>query len=145
MYMCVCVCVCVCPTELRQNAPLQTPFWLIIHYHMHSSVIWEAHGGFFMAQQALYGARPPHYRGFAITLRHTTLGRTALDEWSTRRRDLYLTTHNTHKRQTSMHPGGIRTRNPCKLVTANRRLRPHCHRYPTVVVQRNTEFCNDVL
>jgi hypothetical protein len=48
----------------------------------------------------------PHYRGFTITLRHTTLGRTPLDEWSARRRDLYLTTHNTHKRQTSMLPAG---------------------------------------
>ena len=31
-----------------------------------------------------------------------TLGRTPLDEWSARRRDLYLTTHSTHKRQPSM-------------------------------------------
>jgi len=30
----------------------------------------------------------------------TTVGRTPLDEWSTRRTDLYLTTHNTHNRQT---------------------------------------------
>ena len=37
-------------------------------------------------------------------LRHTTLGRTPLDELSGRRRDLYLTTHNTHRRQTSMPP-----------------------------------------
>jgi hypothetical protein len=48
------------------------------------------------------GPGPPHYRGFAITLRHTTFGRTPLDEWSARRRDLYLTTHNSRKRQTSM-------------------------------------------
>jgi hypothetical protein len=48
------------------------------------------------------GLGPPHYRGFTITLRHTTLGRTPLDEWSARRTDLYLTRHNTHKRQTSM-------------------------------------------
>ena len=48
------------------------------------------------------GPRPPHCRGFAITLRHTTLGRTPLDEWSARRTDLYQTTHNTHNRQTSM-------------------------------------------
>jgi len=34
-----------------------------------------------------------------ITLRHTTLGKTPLDEWSVRRRDLYLTAHNTHKRR----------------------------------------------
>ena len=35
---------------------------------------------------------------------HTTVSRTSLDEWSARPRDLYLTTHNTHKRQTSMPP-----------------------------------------
>jgi hypothetical protein len=38
------------------------------------------------------------------TQRRTTVGRTPLDEWSVRRRDLYLTTHNTHNRQTSMPP-----------------------------------------
>jgi len=37
----------------------------------------------------------------ANTLRHTTFGRT-LEEWSVHRRDLYLTTHNTHKKQKSM-------------------------------------------
>jgi hypothetical protein len=36
------------------------------------------------------------------TLWHTTLDRTPLDKWSARRRDLYLTTHNLHNRQTSM-------------------------------------------
>jgi hypothetical protein len=51
--------------------------------------------------------RPPHYRGFTIILRHTTVGRTPVDEWSVRRRDLYLTTHNTHNRQTSMIPAGF--------------------------------------
>jgi len=38
------------------------------------------------------------------TQRRTTVGRTPLDEWSARRRDLYLTTHNTHNRKTSMPP-----------------------------------------
>jgi hypothetical protein len=37
--------------------------------------------------------------GFTITLSHTTLGRTPLDDWSARRRVFYLTTHNTRKRQ----------------------------------------------
>jgi hypothetical protein len=47
-------------------------------------------------------------RGFMIThFRHATLGRTPLDEEPARRRDLYLTTHNTHKRQTSMPPLGF--------------------------------------
>jgi hypothetical protein len=36
------------------------------------------------------------------TQRRATFGRTPLHEWSVRRRDLYLTTHNTHNRQTSM-------------------------------------------
>ena len=38
------------------------------------------------------------------TQRRNTVGRTPLDEWSTRRRDLYLTTHDTHNRQISMPP-----------------------------------------
>jgi hypothetical protein len=62
---------------------------------------------FSMAQQPPVGPGPHHYRGFTIILRHTTLGRTPLDERSARRRDLYLTTHNTHNRQTSMSPVGF--------------------------------------
>jgi hypothetical protein len=45
------------------------------------------------------GPGPPHYRGYAITLRHTTIGRTPLNEWSARRRDLYLTTPHSHNRK----------------------------------------------
>ena len=41
------------------------------------------------------------------TQRRTTVSRTPLDEWSARRRDLYLTTHNNHNRQTSMPPVGF--------------------------------------
>jgi hypothetical protein len=45
------------------------------------------------------GPWPPHSWGFYITFTgHTTLGRTPLDEWSSRRRDLYLTEHNTDNR-----------------------------------------------
>jgi hypothetical protein len=43
------------------------------------------------------------------TQRRATVGRTLLDEWSARPRHLYLATHNTHKRQTSMHPVGFET------------------------------------
>ena len=38
------------------------------------------------------------------TKRRITVGRTPLDKRSARCRDLYLTTHNTHNRQTSMTP-----------------------------------------
>ena len=42
------------------------------------------------------------------TQRRSTFGRTPLDEWSARRRDLYLITHDTHKRQISMPPVGFK-------------------------------------
>jgi len=46
-----------------------------------------------------------HSHTYTLTHRHThTLGRAFLDEWSVRRKDRYMSTHNTHKRQTSMHP-----------------------------------------
>jgi len=41
------------------------------------------------------------------TRRRTTIGRTPMDEWWARRRDLYLTTHNTYKKHISMPPGGF--------------------------------------
>jgi len=67
------------------------------------------------------GSRPSHNLGFEITFRHTTPGRTPPDEWSARRRDLSLTTHNTHKRQKRRR----RDSNPPsqKAKTTNRRLR----------------------
>ena len=46
------------------------------------------------------------------TQRRTTVVRTPLDEWSDRRRDLYLITHNTHNRQTSMPPVGFEPTTP---------------------------------
>ena len=52
---------------------------------------------------------PPHSRGFFTTKRRTTVVRTLLDGWSARRRNLYLTTHNTHNRQTSMPLVGFET------------------------------------
>jgi len=62
---------------------------------------------------------PPN-RGFTITLSHTTLCRTPLDEWSARRRNLYFTTHNSHKRQNSMPPA--RLKHP---IPASERLQIH--------------------
>ena len=43
------------------------------------------------------------------THRRTTFGRSPLDEGSTRRRDLYLTTYNNHNRHTSMTSAGFET------------------------------------
>jgi hypothetical protein len=60
--------------------------------------------------------------------RHITFGRTPLDDWSVRHRELYLTTHNTHKRLTSMLPGGIRTYKPSKRAASDLRLKLRGHR-----------------
>ena len=47
----------------------------------------------FMAGHPLVG-----YALFDIKFRYNTLGSNPLDEWSARRRDLYLTKQNTQKR-----------------------------------------------
>ena len=49
-------------------------------------------------------ARASFTRFVDYTQRRTTVGRTYLDEWSARRRDLYLTTRNIRNRQTYMPP-----------------------------------------
>ena len=72
--------------------------------------------------------------GFAITPRHTTLGRTPLDEWSARRTDHYLTTHNTHKRQTSMPPVGFEP-------TISESERPQTHAWDPAVTGVSN-YCN---
>jgi len=49
-----------------------------------------------------------------------------MDEWSARRRDLYLTTHNTQ--QTDIHAsGGIRTHDLNRRADVDLRLRPRGH------------------
>jgi hypothetical protein len=53
--------------------------------------------------------RPPHCWGFEITLCTNPL-----DEWSARRRDLFLKTHNAHQWQTCMPPAGFETPSPSK-------------------------------
>ena len=61
--------------------------------------------------------------------RRATVGRIPLDEWSARRRDLYLTTHNIHNRQTdNIHvPDGIQTHNLSRRAAGELRLKPRGH------------------
>jgi hypothetical protein len=65
-------------------------------------------GGFFTWLQSPRGPRPPCHWGFEITLRHATFGRTPLEEWSDRRRNLYPTnkthTHTQHSQETDRYP-----------------------------------------
>jgi hypothetical protein len=63
------------------------------------------------------------HEGINHTQWRTALGSTPLDEWWARRRNLYLTTQNTHNRQTSMPTVEIQP-----TAAAHPRLRPHGHR-----------------
>jgi len=58
--------------------------------------------------------------------RRATVGRTPLNEWLVRRRDLYLTTHNTHNTNIQAL-GGIRTYDLSRRAAEDLRLRPRGH------------------
>ena len=60
---------------------------------------------------------------------------TLLDEESTGRWDLYLTMHNTHKRQDRRVPGWIRTRNHSRQAAADLRLRPEVAKHSVAMCQ----------
>ena len=59
------------------------------------------------------------------TQRYTKFGRTPLDELSSRRRDLSLTTDNTHNTQSVC--SGIRTHIPSRRAAADPHLRSRSH------------------
>jgi hypothetical protein len=61
--------------------------------------------------------RSIHFRGFTITLRHTTLGRTPMDEWSARRSTQQMQQIDIHA------PGGIRSHNPSMPAATDTRHR----------------------
>ena len=71
-----------------------------------------------LAQQPQCTRISSFLRFLAHTQRHTTHGRTPLDECSGRHRDLYLTTHNTH-RWTSMPPAVFEPSSPASSATHN--------------------------
>jgi len=82
--------------------------------------------------------------GCAITLSvHAPLCRTPIDGWSARRRDLYLTTQNTHNRQKSIPPVGSDT-----TIPARERPQSHSHwdRHFEVVTKRKWHvYCRSYL
>ena len=76
----------------------------------------------FLARQPppLQWVRAPSFTRFLDhTQRRSTLGRTPLDEWSARRKDLYLTTHNNHNKY------------PCPRWNSNPRSQQASGRRPT--------------
>ena len=89
--------------------------WITKAIDTNSDYVFFSHGATIPS-----GPGPPHCRGFTITLRHTTLGRTPLDAWLARRRDLYLTTYNNRNR----HPCPRRDSNPQSQQASGRRPTP---------------------
>ena len=70
----------------------------------------------------------PPLRGFAIPpIGNTPLGRTDLYEWSARHRKLYLTTHSTHKSQTTIPHAGFELTIPASQRPQNPLLRRSGH------------------
>jgi hypothetical protein len=76
---------------------------------------------FFHGARAIRGSGLPNYRGFPIIIGNTTFHKNSVHEWPGRRSDLYLTRHNTHKRQTFMPP---RDSNPKSQQACGRRPTP---------------------
>jgi hypothetical protein len=73
--------------------------------------------------------------------RRTTIGRTLLDEWSARRRDIYLTTRtNTHEGKSLHASGGIPTHNSNKRVAVHPRLIPRGHWNPPFQQNASPKF-----
>ena len=74
------------------------------------------------------------FRGFVIVLfGRTTLGRTAVNDWSAGRR--YLSDITQRSQERDIHAfGGTGTRDPSNRAATNPRLRPrsHRHRHPSV-------------
>ena len=72
------------------------------------------------------GLRPYRCSAFYITLRHVTVDRTPLDEWSARLRNSTWK-HTTLTTDRHPYPRGIRNRNHSKRVAADTRLWPRGH------------------
>ena len=75
------------------------PLILYIYIYIFFFLLWRCDPTRVMASSFL--------RFLDNTQQRTKIGRSPLDEWLARRRDLYLTTHNTHNRQTPMPPVGF--------------------------------------
>jgi hypothetical protein len=80
---------------------------------------WTKHNFYFSGSASHRGLWPPRSTRFRDhTQRRATLGRTPLDEWSARRRGLYLTTHTKDK-------------HPCLRWDSNPQLQEASSRRPT--------------
>ena len=103
---------------MRSISPRSIPVNLHVNFS-HFFFLWRCDPKRVMASSSL--------RFLDHTRRRTTVGSTPLDEWSAHRRDLHLTTHNTHNRQISLPPVGFEPTIPAGERPADLRLRPRGH------------------
>jgi hypothetical protein len=91
------------------------------------------------SSKAPSGSGSPRCWGFTVTLRHTTVSRTPLDEWSAWR-------NNAQRSQsTGIHvSGGIRTHNPSTQAAADPRLRQRGQWGRLICVERQNKFLFEV-
>ena len=80
---------------------------------------------FFFWRNSPHWARASSFTRSSDHTKRTTVGRTPLDEGSARRKDLYLTTHNIHNRETSMPPEVFEP-----TIAAGERLHTHALNRP---------------
>jgi len=76
----------------------------------------------------------------SISHTNTTHTRTPRDEWSVRRGDLYLTTHNNHMGQTTMPPARFEPALLARERLKDKRLRPRGHRDRQPVLHSHIYF-----
>ena len=85
-------------SRIKTSRNLTQIFWLLNSVPSYISLFCQLFSYSFLP----HGATAPtetqstHYRGFTITLRHTSVCRTPLDGCSALRKYFYLTTHSTH-------------------------------------------------
>jgi hypothetical protein len=118
----------LCATQMTSNYlnnSVPTPPKTSCASHIRHMISQTALFFFSMAQQPPSGPELPQNRGFTITLRHTTLGRTPPEEGPARLSELYLTSQNTHKRQTKCYR---RDSNPQSQQVRGRRPTPQTAR-----------------
>ena len=99
-------------TETQTKLSVLQPHWVTFHIRptrREASYALNSDGKcFILAQQPPQWARASSFTRFlGHTQRRNTVGMTPLDALSARRRDLYLTTHNTHNWQASMSTVGF--------------------------------------
>ena len=97
---------------------LSRSLWML--FQTLPSLLWEK-----SARQPPWAKASSFRRFLDHTQRRTTFGRTPLDKWSTRRRDRYLTTHNTHNKHPC--PPLDSNHNFSRRAAVDLRLRPHGH------------------